>query len=173
MLYELFCLAKPALSKPALTEIMRTASQAVLAKGGVLTDIKSFGQRPLAYDIRKPGERYAEASKWSAVITGGVSLVLQACTCLPSPSLLPDSSRLTSKQAHMWQLTFSSPPSVLPDLDHLLRVDERVLRWMVLRRRPYAPLPNTYRVARAAAEVAASLEQQPQQHLGKVAEQRH
>eukprot|EP00887_Chlorella_sp_A99_P007142 scaffold2.g7142.t1 len=118
-LYELFCLARPSLAKQALADIIKTASRSILANGGVLTDVKSFGQSPLAYDIRRPGEKYSEAN--------------------------------------MWQLTFASPTAALGDLDHLLRVDERVLRWVVLRRRSYEPLPNTYRIARAAQEVAASL----------------
>lgn len=59
-LYELFCLAKPRLSKAGLTEIIRAASRSVLDNGGILTDIKSFGERPLAYDIRKPGGKFSE-----------------------------------------------------------------------------------------------------------------
>ena len=66
----------------------------------------------------------------------------------------------------MWQLTFASPPAVLREIDHSLRVDERVLRWMVLKRRPYAPLPTPYRIARAAESVAAPLEGQQQQQPG-------
>jgi hypothetical protein len=42
---------------------------------------------------------------------------------------------------------------VLADLDHLLKVDERVVRFVVLRRSAFPPLPNTYRVARMAARL--------------------
>lgn len=62
----------------------------------------------------------------------------------------------------MWQLNFAAAPSTLPDLDHTLRVDERMLRWMVLKRRPYPALPSPYAVARAAENVAAPLARQAQ-----------
>lgn len=57
-LYELFCLARPQLPKQQLADIMRKAGVAVFGKGGVITDIKSFGEQPLAYDIRKPSGKY-------------------------------------------------------------------------------------------------------------------
>lgn len=59
-------------------------------------------------------------------------------------------------QAAMWQLNFASDPKVLPEIDHSLRVDERVLRWVVLKRRKVQPLPNPYRIARAADGLHAS-----------------
>ena len=59
----------------------------------------------------------------------------------------------------MWQINFAANPKTLADLDHTLRVDERMLRWLVVKRRPYNPLPSPYRIARAAENVAA-LEQQ-------------
>lgn len=62
----------------------------------------------------------------------------------------------------MWQLTFAANPKVLPDIDHSLRIDERVLRWAVLKRRHTAPLPNPYKVARAAEAVADSAPQAQQ-----------
>ena len=59
-LYELFCLVQPRLGKARLAEIIRLAGRAVLDKGGVITDIKSFGEQKLAYDIRRPGEVHRE-----------------------------------------------------------------------------------------------------------------
>jgi len=61
-LYELFCLAKPQLKKVQLAEMISLAGRAVLEKGGVITDIKSFGEQRLAYGIRKPGAVYEKAS---------------------------------------------------------------------------------------------------------------
>ena len=61
-LYELFCLAKPRLSKAVLGDIIKLAGRTVLDKGGVITDVKSFGERKLAYEIRRPGEKYDEVS---------------------------------------------------------------------------------------------------------------
>jgi small subunit ribosomal protein S6 len=64
-LYELFALAKPGLAKTHLADIMKSASRVVLDHGGIITDIKSFGDQPLAYDIRKPGTKFGEVrSAW-------------------------------------------------------------------------------------------------------------
>jgi ribosomal protein S6 len=35
----------------------------------------------------------------------------------------------------MSQMTFASAPNVLPEISHALRVDEKVVRWMVLKRK--------------------------------------
>ena len=59
-LYELFCMARPALARPDAALLMRNVAAAVLNKDGILTDIKSFGDHPLAYTIRRPGQRYEE-----------------------------------------------------------------------------------------------------------------
>ena len=59
-LYELFCLARPRLPKAQLGDIIKLAARTVLDKGGLLTDVKSFGERELAYEIRKPGAKYNE-----------------------------------------------------------------------------------------------------------------
>ncbi len=66
-LYELFCLAKPRLGKAVLGDIIKLAARTVLDKGGVITDIKSFGEQKLAYEIRRPGEKYEEVSARSAL----------------------------------------------------------------------------------------------------------
>lgn len=57
-LYELFCMAKPALQRVAAGQLMRTAATAVLNKGGILTNLKSYGDRELAYQIRRPGMKF-------------------------------------------------------------------------------------------------------------------
>jgi small subunit ribosomal protein S6 len=38
-------------------------------------------------------------------------------------------------EVQMSQLTFASAPKVLPEISHALRVDEKVVRWMVLKRK--------------------------------------
>ncbi|BDA51076.1 probable 30S ribosomal protein S6 [Coccomyxa sp. Obi] len=111
-LYELFCMAKPALARTQASQLLRSAASAVLSKGGVLTDIKSYGERELAYEIRRPGMKLNEA--------------------------------------FMWQLDFAAAPPVLRELEHLLKVDDRVVRYVILRRSAFKPLPNTYKVANKA-----------------------
>ncbi|KAK2076221.1 hypothetical protein QBZ16_001153 [Prototheca wickerhamii] len=116
-LYELFCLAKPALTKPQLASMMTNIGKMVFSSGGVVTDVRSFGAQGLAYEIRRPGERYNEAN--------------------------------------VWQLTFAAPAGVLPEVDHALRVDETVLRWVVQKRKYLERLPNTYRISKMS-KLAAS-----------------
>ena len=66
----------------------------------------------------------------------------------------------TSPQAFLWQLDFAAAPDVLKDLDHLLKVDERVVRSVVLRRSAFAPLPNTYAIAKRARRLLLQQEAQ-------------
>jgi small subunit ribosomal protein S6 len=61
-LYELICLCKPGLPRPELAAVMQRLGELVLNKGGVLTSIKSFGELRLAYDIRRPFEKYRQVS---------------------------------------------------------------------------------------------------------------
>lgn len=45
-------------------------------------------------------------------------------------------------QAHMWQMDFVLGPEALRDVNHELRVNEEVLRWIVLKRKDTAGTPN-------------------------------
>lgn len=54
--------------------LMKQTGRLVLSRGGVVTDVKSFGKQELAYTIRRPGERHNEVSGggWSVPgIDGG------------------------------------------------------------------------------------------------------
>lgn len=42
-------------------------------------------------------------------------------------------------QAHIWQLDFAVAPQALADLRHELRVDERLLRWAVVKKKGALP----------------------------------
>ena len=42
----------------------------------------------------------------------------------------------------MVQMSFNVAPKALPELDHSLRVDERVLRWITLKQQTLSPLKN-------------------------------
>lgn len=57
-LYELFCMTQPQAGRVALTQIIKAAGQAVLARGGLLTDVTFFGEQQLAYEIRKPAGKF-------------------------------------------------------------------------------------------------------------------
>ena len=56
--YELFCLARPALATKALAAIIQKAGRTVFSSSGVLTDVRSFGDREVAYPIHKAGSKY-------------------------------------------------------------------------------------------------------------------
>ncbi len=61
--YELFCLARPQITKESLAAVIKTASNAVFKSFGVMTDIQSYGNRDLAYPIRKAGSKYTEVCR--------------------------------------------------------------------------------------------------------------
>lgn len=63
-LYELLCLAKPALSRPDMVSMIHGIGSVVYKHGGFITDLKSYGEQSLAYDIRRPFERYHQAAIW-------------------------------------------------------------------------------------------------------------
>uniref|UniRef100_A0A061R2B5 Small subunit ribosomal protein S6 n=1 Tax=Tetraselmis sp. GSL018 TaxID=582737 RepID=A0A061R2B5_9CHLO len=60
-LYQLFGLAKPSLPLPALASVLQNVGHTVLSSNGVVTDVKSFGQQDLAYDIKTRTGRYTQA----------------------------------------------------------------------------------------------------------------
>ncbi len=59
-LYDLMAIVRPAAPRAAVAEVLRRAAVAVLDAGGVVTDVKSFGTRPLAYEIKRAGELHKE-----------------------------------------------------------------------------------------------------------------
>ena len=127
--YRLFCLAKPGLGLEQQAAVIRAAALAVLDGGGVLMDVQSYGEMPLAYPVRPAGQRFDEVR----------CHVPPACTALPSrqpcsrcrPATRPPRSGGSHAlcpecsapvQAHMWQLYFHSHPKALNQLNHGLKV---------------------------------------------------
>jgi small subunit ribosomal protein S6 len=87
-LYELFCMARPALQRDVAGQLMRKAATAVLSRGGILTDIRSYGDRELAYEIRRPGLRMSEvyyfgSDAFSLSCTSGPSSISQSVPQCP------------------------------------------------------------------------------------------
>ncbi|KAK9809466.1 hypothetical protein WJX73_000413 [Symbiochloris irregularis] len=108
--YELFALAKPHLERAQRIEVVRAAANAVFNGGGVLMDVKSYGNRETAYTLRRSGEAY--------------------------------------DSAFMWQLAFHAAPQALSALEHGLKVDERVLRYILHKRRVFQAMPTTHKIAK-------------------------
>lgn len=92
-------MAKPALARAQASQLLRSAASAVLNKGGVLTDIKSYGERELAYEIRRPGMKLNEVRlvvfdkmPQGACMRGlHCPILLESFSCLFSP--LPSVAR--------------------------------------------------------------------------------
>jgi ribosomal protein S6 len=173
--YELFCLARPALAHAARSDLLQAAAAAVTGAGGFLIDYKNYGERRLAYPVRAAGtgDKYGE-------VRGGVVCV---CVCVwgelcaegrtvfaaaaagrceqrrlihPTPSLPPSPFSLSHPQAFIWQMAFSTPATALPALERTLALDDRVLRSVVLKRRaPVGPAPTPAAVARRARAALA------------------
>lgn len=62
-LYDLVAIVRAAAPRTAVAEVLRRAAVAVLDAGGVVTDVKSYGTRPLAYEIKRAGELHKEARR--------------------------------------------------------------------------------------------------------------
>ena len=62
--YRLFCLAKPGLGRDQQAAVIRTAATSILDGGGVLMDLRSFGEKALAYVVRPAGQAFDEVSEW-------------------------------------------------------------------------------------------------------------
>jgi small subunit ribosomal protein S6 len=71
-LYELLCLAKPALPKAEMVALIKNLGDVLYKKGGFITQLKSFGEQHLAYDLRRPFERYDRAHIWQMDFVSGV-----------------------------------------------------------------------------------------------------
>ena len=56
----------------------------------------------------------------------------------------------------MWQLTFMASPSAISELEHGLKVDERILRHLLVKKEPFKAMPNTYKVSKIATRMLAS-----------------
>lgn len=80
-LYDLFCLARPALARDELASIIKRSCSTVLAGKGVITDVKYNGVTTLAYTIKKTHGHYPEVRQRrdSAVLS-----VQKGCQCLRS-----------------------------------------------------------------------------------------
>ena len=53
-------------------------------------------------------------------------------------------------QAEIFQMDFMVDPAALEDLEHNLKVDERLLRYVLQKKDPLPRLPTTYKVSKLA-----------------------
>lgn len=68
-LYEILCMARPLSARKELVEIVSRAGNAVLSSGGIVIDVKSYGQQTLAYTIKtRSGEKMRQVRGSSAKI---------------------------------------------------------------------------------------------------------
>ena len=67
-LYDLVAIVKATAPRNAVAEVLRRAAVGVMDAGGVVTDVKSYGLRDLAYSIRKAGETHVQVRRsWQGV----------------------------------------------------------------------------------------------------------
>ena len=146
-LYSMFCMAKPAIGRAAVGSMMRLAGTTVLNKGGVLTDIVSFGKQDLAYDIRNQGVKYSQVRALSHLRFADPH---PAGCCVDRSEARRLKSAVTVLQAEIFQMDFMVDPAALEDLEHDLKVDERMLRYVLQKKDPLPRLPTTYKVSKLA-----------------------
>lgn len=126
--YELFALIRADLSREKIVAVLRRTGNTVLKGNGVLTDLKSYGEQPLAYRINSPDGYHYEVGMLLAHLVGCLH------TCL--------------QQAHMISMYFAANPAVLTKLNYDLRIDERVLRYKVFKQRSVPAYPSPYYIGK-------------------------
>lgn len=72
-LYELLALGVPRLPKEEVARMIQRLGRAVYDRGGVITDVKSYGEQPLAYKIRGTSGKYDQVRS-IAMGNGGAAL---------------------------------------------------------------------------------------------------
>lgn len=60
VLYEAMILVSAKAPRTACADILRRVGATVMERGGVVTDVTSYGARTLAYEFRRPGETHFE-----------------------------------------------------------------------------------------------------------------
>lgn len=60
VLYEAMILVSAKAPRTACADILRRLGANVMERGGVVTDVTSYGARTLAYEFRRPGETHFE-----------------------------------------------------------------------------------------------------------------
>ena len=131
-LYQLFAIAKPTVPVSGLAAALRKVGSNVYSSGGVVTEIKSYGEQELAYDIKTAAGKYREVRH------------PQMCSCdVLSNRMAFLFGSLRSLQGQMLSMNFMVGPTALADLNHNLKVNEDILRYVVLKMKPYDRLPRT------------------------------
>eukprot|EP00775_Hariotina_reticulata_P011111 gene11111-11265_t len=62
--YELLCLVRPVLSKQELQRMIHKVGSMVYGKGGVITNVQSYGEQMLAYKVSNVHGKYDKAQIW-------------------------------------------------------------------------------------------------------------
>ena len=142
-LYDMLAIVKARVPVAQVGQIMKRAAASVYDAGGVLTDVRSFGVNKLAYEIRKAGELHQEArarrprGRWRSCGSWcRPTRRRRLCRRADAPP------RRVGTQGHYVQLTFMVPPTALAALEHDLRVDERVVRHIFVKKPALERLPR-------------------------------
>lgn len=138
-MYELLCMARPLAARKELAEVATRAGRTVLQSGGIVADVKSYGEQTLAYTIKTAsGERIRQVSPWFLGSTCNAEGFSSPEDGSPSITSTDRSGTTTNVQANFLELKFAASPDVLSAVERDLRLDERIVRWC-LRRKPTMP----------------------------------
>ena len=144
VLYDFLMIVKSSVPKSQLGDILRRTGARVLDAGGVITDITSYGTQTLAYEFKSPGEKHFEVRPpRRSPGPCGISARRGAAANLTTPNAARSPSpgfRALPPQAHMMQMSFNVKPTLIEELKHDMRTDERVLRWIAVKDRALRPL---------------------------------
>ena len=57
-----------------------------------------------------------------------------------------------SVQAFTWQVSFAANPTSLPKIENALKLDEQILRQIVVKTEPFTPFPSNHTVSKRASK---------------------
>lgn len=158
-LYDILIMAKAAATRPAVSEVLRRAATQVMDAGGVVTDVKSYGTRDLAYEIRKAGESHVKVCVVRRSVSGwkgGAAASRRPANEAPAraaPRVGADAAHPLPAQGQYVQLSAMTGPAVLKDITHSLRTDERVIRWLLVKKQALPRLPKLKELRRIESEL--------------------
>eukprot|EP00850_Spirogloea_muscicola_P010999 SM000066S20474 [mRNA] locus=s66:610779:611506:+ [translate_table: standard] len=113
-LYDFVAVAKPAVARKAVVDILLAVGKLVHARQGVVTGVQSFGRVPLAYDVRKRDGIHLEGLLVQMTVMAPTSLAKELAYLKHEDRLLR--WMLIRSRGDKWLKCSSSPVQPQPPL---------------------------------------------------------
>eukprot|EP00958_Prasinococcus_capsulatus_P020711 scaffold2740_cov418-Prasinococcus_capsulatus_cf.AAC.7 len=78
--YEALLMLRASLPKTEMQKLVQKVGTTVINNGGAVGDLTSYGVRPLAYTVRKSGDRHSQADMASMTLLTGPHVIEELVT---------------------------------------------------------------------------------------------